>query len=206
MTRMIRLLAVSAVALGLTACGGGAKLGGDKEGAAQAAFQASQPVGRNQASKTANALLEQALASGAINISVSADCAESGKVHLSLDVGATPRLDGAISYVIRYDACSEDGENEYTGEMKTTVGVGLDLDGKIRGGVLFIAMKGKLTIDGEISDTLETDIRLSMEITATSLRSGRAELVIDGTIKTSTSSFTYSKEVIATTAGRLPRA
>lgn len=203
MTRMIRLLAVSAVALGLTACGGGARLGGDKQGAAQAAFQASQPAGRGH-TKTGQALVDQALASGALNITVSADCAESGKVHLTVDAGAVPKL-GTFSYVIRYDACSEDGENEYTGEMKTTVGVGLDLDGKIKFGAIYIAMKGSLTIEGEISDTLETDIRLSMEAVATSKRSGSVELVIDGTIKTSTHSFTYSQEVIATTAGRLPR-
>ncbi|HEX8539189.1 MAG TPA: hypothetical protein VF664_17115 [Cystobacter sp.] len=205
MTRMIRLMAVSAVALGLTACGGGAKLGGDKQGAAQAAFQASQPAGRSH-TKTGQALMDQALASGALNITFSADCAESGKVHLTVDAGATPRLDGAISYVVRYDACNEDGENEYTGEMTTTMGLGLDLDGKVKFGALFIAMKGKLTIEGEISDTLETDVRMGMEFVATSKRSGSVELFIDGTIKTSTHSFTYSHEIIATTAGRLPRA
>ncbi|WNG19927.1 hypothetical protein [Cystobacter fuscus] len=205
MTRMIRLLAVSAVALGLTACGGGAKLGGDKEGAAQAAFQASQPVGRNQASKTANALLEQALSSGALSVTVSADCAESGKVHLTLKADATPWVMGALSYTIRYDACNEDGENEYNGEVTTTVVAGFDLDGKIKFGAFYIAMKGKLTIEGEISDFIDTDVRLSMELTATSKRSGNVELVVDGTIKTSNHNFTYSKEVIATTAGRLPR-
>ncbi|MFY0580154.1 hypothetical protein ACN28S_43205 [Cystobacter fuscus] len=89
MTRMIRLLAVSAVALGLTACGGGAKLGGDKEGAAQAAFQASQPAGRGH-TKSGQALIDQALASGAVSITLSADCAESGKVHLTLKADATP--------------------------------------------------------------------------------------------------------------------
>jgi hypothetical protein len=204
MTRMIRLLAVSAVALGLTACGGGAKLGGDKQGAAQAAFQASQPAGRGH-TKTGQALVDQALASGAVSITLSADCAESGKVHLTLDAGTAPKL-GTVSYVVRYDGCSEDGENEYTGEMTTTMGLGLDLDGKVKFGAFFIAMKGKLTIEGEISDFIETDVRLSMEAVATSKRSGSVQLVIDGTIKTSNHSFTYSQEVIATTAGRLPRA
>ncbi|EPX62998.1 hypothetical protein D187_006408 [Cystobacter fuscus DSM 2262] len=204
MTRMIRLLAVSAVALGLTACGGGAKLGGDKEGAAQAAFQASQPAGRGH-TKSGQALIDQALASGAVSITLSADCAESGKVHLTLDAGAAPKL-GTFSYVVRYDACSEDGENEYTGEVTTTVVAGFDLDGNIKIGGFYIAMKGKLTIEGEISDFIETDVRLGMEIAATSKRSGSVQLVVDGTIKTSTGSFTYSKEVLVTAAGRLPRA
>src|SRR5690242_14060443 len=128
MTRMIRLLAVSAVALGLTACGGGAKLGGDKEGAAQAAFQASQPAGRGH-TKSGQALIDQALASGAVSITLSADCAESGKVHLTLKADATPWVVGALSYTIRYDACNEDGENEYNGEVTTTMVAGFDLDG-----------------------------------------------------------------------------
>lgn len=205
MTRMIRLMAVSVVALGLTACGGGAKLGGDKEGAAQAAFQASQPAGRGH-TKTGQALIDKALASGAVSITLSADCAAGGKVHLTLNAGATPRLDGALSYVVRYDACNEDGENEYTGEITTAMGINLDLFGQDKSGLFFIAMKGKLTIEGEISDTLETDVRLSMEFAATSTRSGGVRLVIDGTIKTSTHSYTYSKEEIDMTVGRLPRA
>jgi hypothetical protein len=203
MTRMIRLLAVSAVALGLTACGG-AKLGGDKEGAAQAAFQASQPAGRGH-TKSAQALIDQALASGAISVTLSADCAESGKVHLTLNADATPWVLGALSYTVRYDACNEDGENEFNGEMTTTMVAGFDLDGKIKLGGFYIAMKGRLNIEGEISDFIDTDVRLSMELTATSKRSGSVQLVVDGTIKTSDHSFTYSKEVIATTAGRLPR-
>jgi acetaldehyde dehydrogenase (acetylating) len=203
MTRMIRLLAVSAVALGLTACGG-EKLGGDKEGAAQAAFQASQPAGRGH-TKSGQALIDQALASGAVSITLSADCAESGKVHLTLNADATPWVMGALSYTIRYDACNEDGDNEYNGEVTTTMVAGFDLDGKIKFGAFYIAMKGKLTIEGEISDFIDTDVRLGMELTATSKRSGSVQLVVDGTIKTSTHSFTYSKEVIATTAGRLPR-
>lgn len=204
MTRMIRLLAVSAVALGLTACGGGAKLGGDKEGAAQAAFQASQSVGRGH-NKSGQALIDQALASGAISLTLSADCAESGKVHLTLKADATPWVLGAVSYTVRYDACNEDGENEYNGEVTTTVVTGFDLDGKMKFGAFYFAMKGKLTIEGEISDFIDTDVRLSMEFTATSKRSGSVQLVVDGTIKTSDHSFTYSKEVIATVAGRLPR-
>ena len=74
MTRLTRLTMLSAMTLGLVACGGGAKLGGGKEGAAQAAFQASQPAGRG--SKTGQALVEQALASGAATLTIKADCCQ----------------------------------------------------------------------------------------------------------------------------------
>jgi hypothetical protein len=204
MTRMIRWMAVSAMALGLTACGGGAKLGGNKEGAAQAAFQASQPAGRGH-TKSGQALIDQALASGALSITVSANCATSGSVHLTLDANATPRV-GTFSYVVRYDACNEDGQNEYDGEMTTTMGLGFDIDNHNVSGAFVIGLKGKLTIEGEISDFIDTDVRLSMDFSATSLRTGSVKLVVDGTIKTSTQTYIYSKEVIATSAGHLPRA
>ncbi|HSP79292.1 MAG TPA: hypothetical protein VLQ93_12225, partial [Myxococcaceae bacterium] len=83
MKRFVRLTLLSAVAAGLAACGGGAKLGNGKEGAAQAAFQASQPVGRK--GNTAQSLLDQALASGATTITITADCSHGGKASLALD-------------------------------------------------------------------------------------------------------------------------
>ncbi|MET0403770.1 MAG: hypothetical protein ABW123_15275 [Cystobacter sp.] len=200
---MIRLLTVSAVALGLTACGG-SKLGGGEQGAAQAAFQASQPAGRGHNSKTGKALIEQAMSSGALSVKVSAKCSESGSVELEWDASAQNKL-GTISYVIRYKDCNEDGQNEYNGEMATTMGIGLDIDSHTALGGFFIDMKGRLTIDGEISDFIDTDVRMSMEFAATSLRTGSVKVTVDGTIETSNQKYTYSKQVIATSAGSLPR-
>ena len=67
MTRFTRLTMLSAMAAGLVACGGGAKLGGGKDGAAQASYQASKPTGRF--GQTSQQLVEQALASGAATLS-----------------------------------------------------------------------------------------------------------------------------------------
>ncbi len=200
MTRFTRLTILSAMTLGLAACGGGAKLGGGKEGAAQAAFQASQPAGRG--SKTGQALLEQALASGAVNVSLTANCAEGGTASLAL----VHKLDGLLNYSITYDACSEDGENAYTGTMETSVGFDLDLNNTSASGSFFIAMKGKLTIEGEVSDFIDANVKMSMAFAATSMRSGSVSLVVDGTIKTGDGSYVYAKESLAVASGRLPKA
>ncbi|QRK04135.1 hypothetical protein JQX13_28105 [Archangium violaceum] len=200
MTRFTRLTMLSAMTLGLAACGG-AKLGGGKEGAAQAAFQASQPAGRG--SKTGQSLVEKALASGATSLTLTADCARGGTASLKLDASAN-RLDGLLSYSITYDACNEDGQNEYNGTMATALG--FTLDPRSPAGAFTISMKGKLTIDGEISDFIDVDAKLNMDFAATSLHTGSVKLVVDGTIETSDGKFTYSHETVAITAGELPKA
>lgn len=200
MTRFTRLTILSAMGLGLMACGG-AKLGGGKEGAAQAAFQASQPTGRG--SKTGQSLVKQALASGAATLTLTANCADSGKVSLSLDANQTA-TDGFINYTVTYDACNEDGQNEYNGTMATSLG--FTFDPTYTSGAFVIGMKGKLTIDGDISDSLDADVKMKMEFAATSAHSGSVKLVLDGTIKTSDESYVYTNETIAIAAGELPKA
>ncbi len=200
MTRLTRLVVLSAMSLGMVACGG-AKLGGGKEGAAQAAFQASQSAGRG--SQTGQGLVEKALASGAATLTLSAPCAKSGKASLVFDGSRTPS-DGSIAYTINYDACSEDGKNEYNGSMTTSLKINLFESG-YAGGSFVIGMKGKLEIDGEINDSIDADVKLKMSFVATSASSGSVSLVLDGYIKTESGNYTYANETIAITAGELPR-
>lgn len=201
MSRLTRLMILSAMTLGLVACGDGAKLGGGKEGAAHAAFQSSQPAGRG--SKTGQALVEQALASGAATITIKADCAKGGTASLKLDATSTS-TDGLLNYSIAYDACNEDGKNEYNGTMATSLG--FKFDPSYTSGSFIIAMKGKLTIEGEISDFIDANVKMTMDFAATSTHSGSVKLVVDGTIKTSEGSYVYANETIAITAGELPKA
>lgn len=200
MTRFTRLTILSAMSLGLMACGG-AKLGGGKEGAAQAAFQASQPTGRG--SKTGQSLVNQALASGAATLTLTANCSHSGKASLSLDANQTG-TNGFINYTVTYDACNEDGQNEYNGTMATSLG--FTVDPTYTSGAFVIGMKGKLTIDGDISDSLDANVTMKMEFAATSAHSGSVKLVLDGTIKTSDESYVYANETVAIAAGELPKA
>lgn len=200
MSRLTRLTILSAMTLGLVACGG-AKLGGGEEGAAQAAFQASQPAGRG--SRTGQALVEQALASGAATLTLKADCAKSGTASLVLDTTNT-EVDGLLNYSITYDSCNEDGKNEYNGTMKTSLGFAFNPD--YTAGSFVIAMKGKLTIEGEIADYIDADVKMTMDFAATSTHSGSVSLKLNGTIKTSESNYVYTDKTLAIVAGELPKA
>jgi hypothetical protein len=200
MTRSIRLMVVSAMSLGLAACGG-AKLGGGKEGAAQAAFQASQSAGRGH-TKTGQALIERALASNAtLGISLSANCSHGGSASLAFEANANP-FDTAIHYAVSYDDCNEDGVNEYNGTLKMSFGV----EANPQNFGLYIAEKGELTIDGDISDSLDIDVKMTMDVSATSANTGSVKLVLDGTIETSSGRYVYTNETLSITAGELPKA
>ncbi|AKJ06393.1 hypothetical protein ATI61_105620 [Archangium gephyra] len=202
MSRLTRLTILSALTLGLVACGGGAKLGGGEEGAAQAAFQASQPVGRN-GNKTADALVRQALASGALTVSVSYDCHKGGKVSWGVDLTNVGQ-DGTFNYDVTYDHCNEDGKNEYNGKM--VYAMRFAIDPTLQSFAFITTMKGRLTIEGEISDFIEADVAMSVELNATSAHSGNVMLVIDGTIKTSEGSHVYTQDTLSILAGELPKA
>lgn len=200
MTRSIRLMVVSAMSLGLAACGG-AKLGGGKEGAAQAAFQASQSAGRGHTT-TGQALIERALASNlTLGISLTSKCAKSGTASLTFDTSSSAQ-DGAIHYAVSYDDCSEDGVNEYNGTLKT--GMGFDLDPKSLG--FYITQKGELSIDGDVSDSLDINLKMTMEVSSTSAHAGSVKLVLDGYVETSSERYVYVNESLSIVAGELPKA
>jgi hypothetical protein len=187
---------LSAMAAGLVACGGdGAKLGGGRDGAAQAAFQASQPAGRGKLSQQ---MLDEALASGALSATFSTTCSDSGKVSMTLDVTNLGQ-NGEVNYSVTYDNCNEDGANEYNGTLAMSFKVTPEF-------TVVTGMKGKLTIEGDISDYLETDVKLTMGFNATSTRSGSVKLVLDGTVKTSGGDYVYTNETLNITAGELPGA
>jgi hypothetical protein len=203
MTRFTRLTMLSAMAAGLVACGGGAKLGGGKDGAAQAAFQASQPAGRG--GKTSQQLLDKALASGATSISVSANCANGGSASLTLDATNIGQ-NGELNYSVTYDACNEDGKNEYNGTMAMSLKFTTNIGNGTISASLITGMKGKLTIEGEVSDFIDANVKLTMAVSATETHTGSVSLVLDGTIKTSEGSYAYAGETLNITAGVLPEA
>jgi hypothetical protein len=203
MTRFTRLTMLSAMAAGLVACGGGAKLGGGKEGAAQAAFRASQPAARG--GQTSQQLLEKALASGATNVSFSASCANGGKANLTLDATNIGQ-NGEFNYSVSYDNCNEDGKNEYNGTMAMSFKVTSDISNGTISASIITGMKGKLTIEGDVSDFIDANVKLTMDVSATATRSGSVKLVLDGTVKTTEGNYVYANETLNITAGELPEA
>jgi hypothetical protein len=207
MTRFVRMTLFSALVVGLAACGGGAKLGGGKEGAAQAVFQASQPAGRS-GSTNGQALLAQALASGATSITVTASCSKGGNISLTLDADemvTDPEATFSLTYDITYNDCNEDGKNSYDGTMRTTMNGYFSYDGNMANATIAYTMKGRLDISGEVSDFVSADVTMTTSVSASSAHTGSVEITLNGSIATSSESYVYNNEHINITAGELPR-
>lgn len=193
MSRFIRLSILAAASAALVACGGGAKIGGGKEGAAKAAFEASQP-----AANGGKGSLLQALASGQTNVNaeIKVDCAQGGTAELKLDLtGGTTT--GAFKYEVKYDDCSEDGVNEFNGSMTME----LSITGGATSGEIAMKLKGKIELSGDIDDFLDMDVTETISFSALTATSGSITVKLNGTIKTSEASHVYNNESITITAG-----
>ncbi|HYO73151.1 MAG TPA: hypothetical protein VEU33_44515, partial [Archangium sp.] len=108
------------------------------------------------------------------------------------------------NYDVTYDNCNEDGKNEYNGKM--VYAMRFDLDPNFTGLTFITTMKGRLTIEGEVSDYIDADVALTMSLSATSAHSGKVQMVVDGAIKTSEGSHVYTQETLSIFAGELPKA
>jgi hypothetical protein len=193
MKRFVRLSLMAAAAASLVACGGGAKLGGGKEGAAQAVFQASSP-----ASKQSQSAMSR-LASG-ISVSETVKCSQGGSATLTIDEDNLFADDTqvALAFDVSYDGCSEDGKNELDGKM--TIGMYVSTDGHSSAEIA-MGFKGRLEISGEIDDFVEADVVQYIGVNGTS---NQVTIIVDGTIETSTEKYTYTEESFTFTAGALP--
>jgi spore coat protein U-like protein len=195
---------LSAVTSALVACGGGAKLGGGKQGAAKALFSASQPAGKSTSAQGLNvsgldlrALASAAKAAGSVTVS----CLKEGSLKMELDVSSGAPQTGSFSYKVSYDGCSQDGANTYDGSLTMTMTV----TGTANSAELAIHMKGKIEISGDIEDFLDADVTQTTSITLTSATSGTVSVRLDGTIETSGHRYVYDNETISFIMdGKLP--
>jgi hypothetical protein len=193
MFRIVRLSLLAAATTALVACGGGgAKLGGGKEGAAKAAFAAGQPAGKgaNSSGQSLFAQMASRAATGTVEFSV--DCAKSGSVKLKLDLTATGSQSGGFKYKVDYNNCNQDGVNSFDGSMEME----FTISGIAPSREMAVHLKGKISIDGDISDSLDADVTETFAFEATSATSGSVSIKVNGTIKTSQNSFTYANESI----------
>jgi hypothetical protein len=203
MTGFIRLSVLAAATAALVACGGsGAKLGGGKEGAAKALVEASQP-----AAKGGNGNLLQAIANGAASLGaeVKVDCAKSGSVTLKLDVTSIGQTSGSFKYNLEYNGCSQDGINEFDGDMSMEFSV--STNGTTSASIA-MRLKGKIEISGEIDDFVDADVTETIDVSATGATTGSVTVKMSGSIKTSSESFTYdgNTPLTITVGGGLPAA
>jgi hypothetical protein len=194
----MKKLLVALGTLGLMACGGTAKIGGGKDGAAQAFFAASSATsaGANRSAQPLD-----------ITGSIAWKCPEGGEASLS-GFGASVNTGGggatvAQNFTVTYRNCgaarSDVGVAIYNGSFTVTQSVvtgtsGVSVDQQF---------KGRIEVQGAFNDFIEADVRQQVSVTGLSSTGGAVSMKLIGTIKTSTESFSYNEDVNVTAGGSI---
>lgn len=194
----MKKLLVALGTLGLMACGGTAKIGGGKEGAAQAFFAASSATsaGANRSAQPLD-----------ITGSVSWKCPEGGEASLS-GFGASFGGSGggasvAQNFTVTYKNCgaarSDVGVAIYNGSFTVTQAI-VTNSGNVSVDQTF---KGRVEVQGAFNDFIEADVRQQVAVTGLSSSGGGVTMKLVGTIKTSSESFSYNEDINVTAGGSI---
>lgn len=192
---MTKTMTLAVVVAGLlTGCGGAAKVGGGKEGAASALSAASRPT-RSGADRSATPADLPALAYS---------CPEGGTATLS-DFTSEIVASGtggtvAQVFTLTYQACglakSEAGVAIYDGSFK----VEQRIEGSATGGTVAQRFSGRVTIKGAFDDFLQADV--TQTVAASALGGEGASMKLVGTLSNAGGSYTYDESL--SVAGTLP--
>lgn len=191
MKSLIQMTVIAALAATLAACGGGAKLKPGKENAAAALFMASQGLGQT------GSPIDLAGQGAAPSLDVTVSCPRGGKLTFHLVVDGTS-TSGGVQFELRYDGCNTNGRTSMTGALTTTFTT------VVNGSSVSTALqlKGRVNFSGDISDFIDVNITETMDVTELSASQGvSVSLVLNGSIQTSSATYTYTNETINITAG-----
>jgi hypothetical protein len=178
----------------MAACAPGAKLGGDKQGAASALYAAGAP-----ASSSTNA-------SQPINISLTGDttvsCRYGGTASLqNFALDTTTSATGAnvgAKFTLAYDHCgaakSSAGTAVFDGSFDVTQAIVADT------GTASVkqTFKGKVTVGGAFDDFLQADITEDVDAQHLTATTGSVSVSLVGTLSDSSGDYTYNEAVDVT--------
>lgn len=199
MKTMMTVAIAAFSAMSMLACGGGAnaKVGGGKEGAAQALAAASAPT---KASSERSAT--------PVNLTGDLDwaCPHGGSAKLTgfqdVNVQGGVGVTVAQSFRITYENCglaqSDVGTALYSGTLDVTQQVDVSADGVF----LDQQLKGRLTIGGAFDDFLDTDVTQRVAVTALD-GTGSVDMELKGSLANASGSYSYDGS-ISVTEGALP--
>lgn len=198
MIRTIKMCLVGA-ALSLVACGPGAKIGGGKQGAAEALYASSGPTS-SSTSRTQGVVIDVMLSDLSVPCRFGGDALLKNYVA-KVDTSSVGANVGA-QYDVAYNNC---------GAVKTEVGVA-NLNGGFKlvqavqtstsGVSVSQTFKGKVTFDGAFQDFLEADIVQSVDASSLASGTGQVSVILKGTLTDSSGTYTYD-EAVSVTAGTL---
>lgn len=196
---MKRIALIALSTLGLVACGGTAKIGGGKEGAAQAFFAAS---GASAASAMRSA------APLDIASSLTWKCPEGGEASLtgfavSVNTGGGTGASVSQTFTIKYSNCgaasSDAGVAVYNGSFTVTQQVITDANGVS----VDQTFKGRVEVQGAFNDFLEADVKQQVSVNGLVSTGGTVSMKLVGTIKTSEGTHTFNEDVNVSGRGKI---
>ncbi|MBE2248031.1 MAG: hypothetical protein IAE78_00700 [Myxococcus sp.] len=196
---MKRIALIALSTLGLVACGGTAKIGGGKEGAAQAFYAAS-----SASSAGANRMGQPLDVTG----SVTWKCPEGGEASLNgftlnVNTGGGQNATVNQSFTIKYTNCgaakSAAGVAIYNGSYTVTQAVVTSASGAS----VDQTFKGRVEVQGAFNDFLEVDVKQSVTVSALSSSSGTVSMRLVGTITTSEGANTFNEDVNVSAGGQI---
>jgi hypothetical protein len=194
MIRTIKMCLAVGGALAMAACGPGAKLGGGKQGAAEALYAAGAP-----AASSTNA-------GQPINISLTGDttvsCRYGGTASLqnfALDTSTTSTgANVGAKFTLAYNKCgaaqSSAGVAVFDGSYDVTQAIVADPGAA----TVKQSFKGKVTVSGAFDDFLQADITEDVDAQHLTATTGSVSVSLVGTLSDSSGDYTYNESVDVT--------
>jgi hypothetical protein len=187
---MMRVVIFSMAAIGLMACGPGAKIAPGEQGAAESLFAASKPT-KSAADKNG---------SPADIGTITYNCPEGGTAEItaagaSINIGNNTQV--GLKLNLKYNGCglakSDVGVAVYNGSLTLVQSV------KVVSTSVSVeqSFSGRVLVQGAFDDFLEADVKQVIE--AAALASGASvSMTLIGTIKNSSGSYTFDKAITVT--------
>lgn len=174
---MMRTTMVAVMALvGAMGCSQGEKLGGGKDGAAQAMAQATAPLTRSPSDVNVDVF----------NLGLAVEVKGSKSGSVTVRYGAVSAVSNTgVEMGVTYKNFSDDGRNFYDGPL--TVKASAQAGPQLVGAELSIV--GKLNISGEVSDFIDVEVLERVAVTDTSVG-----VTLSGKVRTSEDSYDYAGE------------
>ncbi len=192
----MRAVMLMCAGLLLGGCGGGAKLGGGKQGAAQALVQATSALSAAQ-QRGGSSLRNGVDFSTTVDVAGPHGGTATVAMRGSVNEGAT-----TLESTVTYKAFNVDGKNTYDGTLKMT----MSTTAGAAGATAAVDIKGKVDLSGEVSDFLDVDVKESVSVTGFGTTSGNVAVVLDGTIATRTEKHVFNKDALSVSVNAtLPR-
>jgi hypothetical protein len=195
MNRTAAVTLLTSLSMLVCACGQGSPLGDGKRGAAKAAYTALRPANEADTGTSWNPLTA---ASQPIDVSLTTEVKgkAQGKATVSLEV-STSSIDNPSNVGVRRNIAfadfSDDGKTRYNGSLKAELLV--TTDGSSAS--VKYAVKGRITLSGEVDDVLDIDTTLDVAAAAYDASAVDASVKLNGTIVTRSGRYDYANEAFS---------